>query len=176
MRFTILTVLSALSASLATALPTELTQFFLVTSDQSDPNANSSQLRGVHATTPYAEDPVSQSTLLLRLIGAGYNSLPNFTLTDGVLATTTSGPHGIGSVTYNSTAVVAGQELQFMAQQQEGGNVALDGGYLVTVDGETEGWTICDSARGMDVLWWRGEGSDCKSTFLHAVSKPPYRK
>lgn len=53
MRFATITVLSALGASLAAALPTELTEFFLVTSDQSNPSANSSQLRGVHATTPY---------------------------------------------------------------------------------------------------------------------------
>lgn len=123
-----------------------------------------------------AEDAVSQTTLLLRLIGEGYNSLPNFTLTDGVLSTTTAGPHGIGMVQYNSTNMTAGTELQFVAQAKTGGNVALDGGYLVTVDGEKEGWTICDSASGTDVLWWKGNGTDCKSTFLHAVSKPPYKK
>lgn len=125
---------------------------------------------------PQAEDPVSQSKLLLRLIGAGYNSLPNFTLADGVLSTITQGPHGIGSYRYNSTAVTAGSELQFVAQKQASGNVGLDGGYLVTVDGEKEGWTICDSASGTDVLFWKGNGSDCVSTFLHAVTKPPYRK
>ncbi|KAK7180271.1 hypothetical protein PSPO01_13687 [Paraphaeosphaeria sporulosa] len=201
MRFASITVLSALGASLAAALPTELTEFFLVTSDQSEPSTNSSNLRGVHATTPFvgaspfhlstphspshpipptnppqAEDPVSQSTLLLRLIGAGYNSLPNFTLADGVLSTITQGPHGIGSYRYNSTAVTAGSELQFVAQKQVSGNVGLNGGYLVTVDGEMEGWTICNSESGTDVLYWKGKGSDCVSTFLHAVTKPPYRK
>ena len=206
MRFTSFAAMGALAASLATALPTDLTHFFLVTSDQSDPSSNSSQLRGVHATTPYvraspsprfrppntfsyiyintyiltltlqAEDPVSQSSLLLRLIGPGYNSLPNFTLTDGVLSTTTAGPHGIGSVQYNSSAVVAGQELQFAAKTQGRGNVGLNEGYLVTVDGESKGWTICDSDSGTDVLWWKGEGSDCKATYLQAVGKPPYRR
>jgi hypothetical protein len=62
-----------------------------------------------------------------------------------------------------------------VAQKLETGNVGLDGGYLVTVDGEKEGWTICDSDSGTDVLYWRGEGSDCKTTFLHAVTKPPYK-
>ncbi|KAF9740004.1 hypothetical protein PMIN04_001354 [Paraphaeosphaeria minitans] len=176
MRFASITVLSALGASLAAALPTELTGFFLVTSDQSDPSTNSSNLRGVHATTPFAEDPISQSPLLLRLIGAGYASLPNFTLADGVLSTITQGPHGIGSYRYNSTAVTAGGELQFVAQKQASGNVGLAGGHLVTVDGEKEGWTICDSESGTDVLYWKGKGSDCVSTFLHAVTKPPYRK
>ena len=123
-----------------------------------------------------AEDPVSQSTLLLRLLGPGYNSLPNFTLTDGVLATTTSGPHGIGTLQYNSTTVTAGQELQFVAREQTGGNVGLDEGYLVTVDGESEGWTICDSESGRDVLWWKGTGGDCQKTFLHAVRERPYKK
>ncbi|KAK3203545.1 hypothetical protein GRF29_112g1608879 [Pseudopithomyces chartarum] len=116
-----LTALASL-LPLTTSLPTSpLSTFYLVTSDQSTPTQNSSQLRGVHATTPYSEDPVSQSTLLLRLIGPGYNSLPNFTLTSGVLSTTTSGPHGIGYVQYNSSTVTAGQELQFLARAQEGG-------------------------------------------------------
>jgi hypothetical protein len=76
---------------------------------------------------------------------------------------------------YNSSTVTAGSELQFVAQKLEKGNVGLDGGYLVTVDGEKEGWTICDSDSGTDVLYWRGKGSDCKTTFLHAVTKPPYK-
>ncbi|KAJ4305245.1 hypothetical protein N0V90_000776 [Kalmusia sp. IMI 367209] len=176
MRFATFTVLAALGASLTTALPLELTEFFLVTSEQSDPSTNSSQLRGVHATTPYAEDPVSQSTLLLRLIGPGYNSLPNFTLADGVLSTISSGPHGIGTYKYNSTTVTSGAELQFVAQKQEGGNVGLDGGYLVTVDGEKAGWTVCESESGQEVLYWKGTGEGCAATFLHAVTKPPYRK
>lgn len=93
-----------------------------------------------------------------------------------MLSTTTSGPHGIGTVTYNSENITTGQELQFVAQKSAKGNVALDGGYLVTVDGEKEGWTICDSKSGTDVLWWKGEGSDCKKTFLHAVKEPPYKR
>jgi len=72
--------------------------------------------------------------------------------------------------------VTAGKELQFVAQEQEKGNVALDGGYLVTVGGEKEGWTICDSATGSEVLYWKGNATDCVKTYLHAVSKPPYKK
>lgn len=59
MRFASITVLSALGASLAAALPTELSQFFLVTSDQSNPSANSSSLKGVKATTPFVRSHLS---------------------------------------------------------------------------------------------------------------------
>ena len=90
-------------------------------------------------TPPQAEDPVTQSTLFLRLLGPGYNSLPNFTLADNVLSTTMPGPHGIGVVTYNSSTVAAGKELVFEAKAQEGGNLGLEDGYLVSVGGEAEG-------------------------------------
>lgn len=69
-----------------------------------------------------------------------------------------------------------GGELQFMAKKQENGNVGLDGGYLVTVDGEKEGWTVCKSRSGEEVLFWKGTGEDCTATFMHAVTKPPYRR
>lgn len=72
--------------------------------------------------------------------------------------------------------MTAGQELQFLARAQEGGNVGVGKDGLITVDGEAEGWTICDSSSGTDVLWWRGEGKDCKGTFLWGVDRAPYRK
>lgn len=52
-----LTALASL-LPLTTSLPTSpLSTFYLVTSDQSTPTQNSSQLRGVHATTPYVRPP-----------------------------------------------------------------------------------------------------------------------
>lgn len=93
-----------------------------------------------------------------------------------MLSTLTQGPHGIGWYQYNSTAITAGSELQFVAQKQASGNIGLDDGYLVTVNGEKEGWTICDSQTGAEVLYWNGIGSSCVSTYLHAVTKPPYRR
>jgi hypothetical protein len=80
------------------------------------------------------------------LTGPGYNSLPNFTLTSGTLSTIAQAPFGGGSKLYNSTVVEAGKELQFLASTQPAGNLALDGNYVLTVDGEKEGWTICDGA------------------------------
>jgi hypothetical protein len=75
---------------------------------------------------------------------------------------------------YNSTRVTAGSELQFLASQQPAGNIALDEGYLLTVDGQREGWTICDGALGNEVLSWRGNGTGCVKTYVHAVVKAPY--
>ncbi|EOA82716.1 hypothetical protein ACJQWK_04344 [Exserohilum turcicum] len=120
------------------------------------------------------QDPFNQPALLLRLIGPGYGSLPNFTLNDGTLSTLAQAPHGGGLLRYNSTLVKAGQELRFLAAEQPKGNIALDEGYLLTVDGEREGWTICEGALTTDVLSWKGNASDCTKTYLHAVTKAPY--
>lgn len=51
MRFSALNLLALLSASLSTAAPTELTNFLLVTTDQPEPNYNSSNLKAVSATS-----------------------------------------------------------------------------------------------------------------------------
>lgn len=75
---------------------------------------------------------------------------------------------------YNSTTVEAGKELQFLASTQPAGNLALDEDFLLTVNGEKEGWTICDGALDNEVLSWKGTGETCKKTFLHAVTKAPY--
>jgi hypothetical protein len=75
---------------------------------------------------------------------------------------------------YNSTRVTVGSELQFLASQQPAGNIALNEGYLLTVDGQREGWTICDGALGNEVLSWRGNGTGCVKTYVHAVVKAPY--
>jgi hypothetical protein len=75
---------------------------------------------------------------------------------------------------YNSTVVKAGKELQFLASTQPAGNLALDGNYLLTVDGEREGWTICDGALDNEVLSWKGTAEGCEATYVHAVRKAPY--
>jgi hypothetical protein len=75
---------------------------------------------------------------------------------------------------YNSTVVEAGKELQFLAAAQPAGNLALDENYRLTVDGETDGWTICDGAQDYDVLSWKGTTEGCRGTYVHAVKKAPY--
>lgn len=120
------------------------------------------------------QDPFHQPALLLRLTGPGYGSLPNFTLTDGTLSTIALAPFGNTYSRFNSTVVTAGSELQFLASVQPAGNIALDEGYLLTVDGQREGWTICEGALSNEVLSWRGNASDCTKTYVHAVLKAPY--
>lgn len=71
-----------------------------------------------------------------------------------------------------------GKELAFLAEEQTNpGNLALSDGYLLTVNGEKEGWTICDGELGQEVLSWKGRESgkqNCVDTFVHAVTKAPY--
>jgi hypothetical protein len=122
----------------------------------------------------HSKDPFNQPALLLRLIGPGYNSLPNFTLSSGTLSTVAQAPFNGGPKLYNSTVVEAGKELQFLASAQPAGNLALDENYLLTVNGEKTGWTICDGALSNEVLSWKGNGTGCEDTFVHAVTKPPY--
>lgn len=66
--------------------------------------------------------------------------------------------------------------LKFLPSVQPAGNIALDGGYLLTVGGEKEGWTICEGALGQRVLYWKGANGTCAKTYLHAVREVPYRK
>jgi hypothetical protein len=75
--------------------------------------------------------------------------------------------------------VQAGAELQFLASVQPAGNLALDDGYLLTVDGQRDGWTICEGKLEQDVLYWKGTNgtggaTDCRGTWVHAVRKAPY--
>ncbi|OCL01672.1 hypothetical protein AOQ84DRAFT_213094 [Glonium stellatum] len=158
--------------ALATAYPSTPSTFYLVTTNQSAPTTNSSLLRAVSATSLF--DPYYRPALAIRLTGPGYGSLPNFTLTDGTLHTTAAGPHGIGIYEYNSTAVVAGQELQFLASPQPVGGLALSGGYLLSVNGTTNGWTICVGELEQDVLEWMGTDASCNATYVHAVTAAPY--
>ncbi|OAL00484.1 hypothetical protein IQ06DRAFT_305423 [Phaeosphaeriaceae sp. SRC1lsM3a] len=172
MRFSTAGVLALAGAAMCAALPTNLTNFLLVTTTQADPSANSSDLRAVSATSLF--DPFNQLALLLRLTGPGYSSLPNFTLSSGTLSTVAVAPFGGGAKLYNSTIVEAGKELQFLAAQQPAGNLALDANYLLTVDGQKTGWTICNGALSNEVLSWKGTAEGCKATYVHAVTKAPY--
>ncbi|KAF2718187.1 hypothetical protein K431DRAFT_287921 [Polychaeton citri CBS 116435] len=152
---------------------THLAPFYLVTTTQSTSSSNSSLLANVSATSLF--DPYYQTNYLLRLIDPGYLSLPTFNLTSGTLHTAASGPHNIGpEQQYNSTFVEAGSELQFAPSVQTKGNVGLWEGYLVTVGGSCEGWTICDGELGQVVIEWEGVDASCHKTFLQAVGTPPY--
>ncbi|KAF2852364.1 hypothetical protein T440DRAFT_447022 [Plenodomus tracheiphilus IPT5] len=165
-------ILALLSISTSSALPTNLATFLLVTTTQPAPNANTSELKAVSATSLF--DPFKQPALILRLEPPGYNSLPNFTLSSGTLSTNAQGPFGSTRYEYNSTLVTPGAQLQFLASVQPEGNLALDGGYLLTVGGEREGWTICEGELGEEVLYWRGDGEGCVETFVQAVRGAPY--
>ncbi|KAF2262449.1 hypothetical protein CC78DRAFT_534782 [Lojkania enalia] len=162
----------AILAAAVSALPSELTNFFLVTADEATSASNSSMLAGVSATSLF--DPFYRDTPVLRLQSEGYNSLPNFTLSSGTLHTWTYGPHGQGYFQYNSTHVSANSTLRFLPDDQGEGNLGLENGYLVTVDGKCEGWSICPGELGSKVLVWKAVGEGCIKTYLQAVSSPPY--
>ncbi|KAF2424264.1 hypothetical protein EJ08DRAFT_618106 [Tothia fuscella] len=146
--------------------------FYLVTASSSTCNSNSSLLPSVSAISLF--DPFRQPNFLLRTIERGYFSLPNFTLTDGVLHTPSSGPFGTGNYIYNSTPPVAGQELQFAQSVGSDGGLSLLGGFLLAVNGSAEGWGICPGALGQRVIQYKGTDASCNSTYIQAVSVPPY--
>lgn len=151
-------LVTAALACLTTAAPTSLkpVNFFLVTTSQPTPTANSSDLANVNATSLFnpSLDPTVQEPYLLRLIEPGYNSLPTFNLTNGTLHTDTTalGSAGFGTYEYNSTEVLKGGELQFLPSNQRRGNLGFRDGYLLTVGGDYEGWTVCDGALGEEVV------------------------
>jgi hypothetical protein len=189
MRFSTAFLLAA-GVSLCAALPTELKDFLLVTTSQAVASDNTAELKAVSATSLFVhppssrvlkstltyilQDPFNQPALVLRLTGPGYMSLPTFTLTDGTLSSIATAPFNGGKKRYNSTIVAEGKELQFLASVQPKGNMALNDGYLLTVDGEQEGWAICDGALGSQVLNWKNDAEGCEKTYVHAVTKAPY--
>lgn len=69
-----------------------------------------------------------------------------------MLRTLSEGIEGSGSFIYNSTIVETGGELQFLPSKQLKGNLGLKDGYLLTVDGQEEGWTICEGELGEQVV------------------------
>lgn len=191
MRFSTLNLLALLGATIAQAATTQSNGFYLVTTSQSEPASNSSELASVNATSPWVhltrspysrlvpanisqfEEPVSNAYFLLRLIGPGYNSLPNVTLASGSLSMTIDSHRG-PKTKYSSGYIAEDQELKFLSGVEEGGNIDLDGGYLVTVNGEKEGWKICGGDNREKVLYWKGTNSTCRETYLQAVRLPPY--
>lgn len=146
-----LLISALLAISTASAAPAAApSTFFLVTTSSRSSSASSSALPSVSALSLF--DPYYQPAYLLRTIDAGYGSLPTFTLSDGALHTVAAGPHGIGEFEYVSTAIAAGQPLRFLAAQQPTGGLALKQGYLLTVDGKANGWTICTGDLGQTVV------------------------
>ncbi|KAI9699920.1 MAG: hypothetical protein M1820_006982 [Bogoriella megaspora] len=157
------------------------TPFYLVTTTSPDAANKSSSLPNVNATSFYSPPPTSP-TYNLRLIGPGYGSLPDFTLTNGVLSTLTTTPMGTGYAVYNSTATTSNTALAFAAADEGQGCLSLEGaggigkgGYLLAKDGETEGWTVClDPVEEEPIIYWQGTDSSCKAVYLQAVVNPPY--
>lgn len=123
---------------------------------------------------PQQQDPVSL-TLFLRLLAPGYNSLPAFKLSNASTLSTRLST-GRGDYTFDSAPVLAKQELKFFTGQQTLGEISLKDGYLVSVGGNSDRWTICKTDRGSQLLYWMGEGEACRKTWLHAVTGAPYRK
>lgn len=141
----ITTVLAGLTSSQPTTNCTPPTApFYLITTSSPSCSGNSSLLPSVAATSTFA--PAHQPTLLLRTILPGYNSLPNFTLADGTLQTITDGPFGAKTQLYNSTTPAVGEQLGFVAAENPAGGLSLEGGYLLAVGGETQGWTLCTTS------------------------------
>jgi len=157
MRFSILAFVASL-ATLATASPLEnraptintTTPFYLLTTNSPTYTKNSSLLPTVSLTTLF--DPYYQPNYLLRLIAPGYGSVPQFTLSNGVLHTPGKGPHGIGDYIFNSSEVHTGSELEFRTQYEGTGDLSLEKGYLLAVNGSTHGWTICVEELGQRVV------------------------
>ncbi|KAF2731782.1 hypothetical protein EJ04DRAFT_442275 [Polyplosphaeria fusca] len=173
MKLVKLSLLALLSPALSHAASSAaLKDFLLVTTDQKESTTNSADLKAVSATSLF--DPYYQPNVLLRLIDPGYGSLPNFTLTGGQLQTLNPLPHGGDYVLYNSTTVAEGKELQFFAEVEPRGNLDLDQGYLLSVDGDSEGWTLCPGSLSARVVAWKGTAEGCKKTYLQAVQKAPY--
>ncbi|RMY87051.1 hypothetical protein D0862_10779 [Hortaea werneckii] len=147
--------------------------FLLVTTSQAEASNSATALADVSATSLF--DPYNQQNYLLRTIADTYASLPRFNLTNGDLHTRATGIEGVGTYVYNSTGTIrAGQEFMLSPQKEPKGNLALKDGYLLTVGGEAKGWTICEGELGLDVLYWKGNGSSCSPTYVHAVTQAPY--
>jgi hypothetical protein len=141
----------------ATTYPSKTPKNFylvLTTSSQRPKNNNVSALPNVSATSLF--DPYHQRTFYLRTQGPGYNSLPQFNLTDGVLNTPTQNyVTGEPIRPYNSSRVQSGAQLGFNPQPEVKGTLALKDGYLLTADGSAKGWTICNDVLGQEVVSFR---------------------
>ncbi|KAL1303388.1 hypothetical protein AAFC00_006781 [Neodothiora populina] len=145
--------------------------FYLVTTNQHTPLANSSALKNVSLTTLY--DPNYQPDNFLRTIKPGFAFVPTFNISDGVLHCEMAGPHGVGDYEYNSTHVYSGSELTFRAEYQGHGDLSLKHGYLLAVNGTASSWTICES-KGEPVVEYKGKAEGCTPTYIQAVAQAPY--
>lgn len=61
-----------------------------------------------------------------------------------------------------------------MAAEQEDGNLGLEDGYLLSVGGESEGWTVCEGPLEQEVVVWRGVAEGCRAVWVHGVMGAPY--
>ncbi|KAF7192051.1 hypothetical protein HII31_06696 [Pseudocercospora fuligena] len=176
MRASTLTI-AAFSAALTSALPTaqqNLTNFLLVTTTSCEPASNSSLLPNVNATSLFEPDNTGDELYQLRLILPGYNTLPKFNLSDSTLHTDAYGPVGFKEYEYNSTKVEVGQTLNFDPTPEGSGNLALRDGFLLTVNGDSEGWTVCEGDLDQAVIFWKGNGTNCEKRYIQAVTTAPY--
>ncbi|KAH9820895.1 hypothetical protein Tdes44962_MAKER05086 [Teratosphaeria destructans] len=182
------TTLLLLLTALTTATPPP-TNFYLVTTTTPNTTTNSTHLPHVSALSVFAPTEASE-TYTLRLNGPGYQSLPRFNLSHADLVTLQDEPMNEGPALYNSTGVLRdGQALQLAPRREPRGNLALERGYLLTVGGQEVGWSYCEGAFGEKVreekssetdglllgqIFWKGNDSSCVSTYIQAVSSPPY--
>jgi hypothetical protein len=153
----------ALFSSLSSAIPTpkpqvdvvescnvSSTQFYLITASSPLCSENSSNIPMAAATSLFA--PLRQPNLFLRTIGPGYLSLPIFTLSEGSLYTYTTDAVGQGNYSYGTPAPAEGDELQFLRDQAGSAGLTLTGGFLLGVNGVTDGWKICEGSFGQQVV------------------------
>lgn len=148
--------------------------FFIVTTSQSTPTSNSSELADVSATSLF--NPFNSDILRLRLQSAPYGSLPNFTLTaHNELSSTVYSSRNRSFVPFHSAPVGVGEELHFLGPglEEGAGSIGLENGYLVSVGNETKGWTVCAGDLNERVLVWQG-GLECDEVYLQAVGNRPY--
>jgi len=166
-------------AVVAAAAPTtstpanHLTDFLLVTTSTTDSTSSSASLPNVNVTSLF--DPSHQTDFYLRLISPGYGSLPRFNLSQGSLHTEAENVFdGYQVEEYNSTTVVADQELSFNPAPHGSGNLSLKDGYLLAVGGDIEGWTVCEGDLEESVIYWKGNDSTCEKRYIQAVKDAPY--
>jgi hypothetical protein len=152
----------AIFCSIASALPTprpqtevlescnvSTAQFYLITASSPLCSENSSNIPMAAATSLFA--PLRQANLFLRTIEPGYLSLPIFTLSQGSLYTYTTDAVGQGNYSYSTPVPADGAELQFLRDQQGDAGLTLTGGFLLGVNGVTDGWKLCEGSFGQQV-------------------------
>lgn len=160
--------LAATATAVTNTASNAQTNFFLVTTTSDSQAAHSSKLPDVSATSLF--DPNHQPDYLLRLINPGYNSLPRFDLSSSALQTEAYSFAKL--VELDSVSVQSDMQLVFRSDSQDhsdtSGKLSLLGGYLLAVDGESKGWTICDGPQGEKVV------SSAFALLLQSISQALY--